>query len=178
MAHDAEAERGVFLDMMESAYNMDPRRETVLKEEDIHCVHETGVKIHGYPDRVEKLDDGSYLIVDFKSGRTVVHEEDDIETCLQVMIYAYLMEKKGYNVSGAEYRYIRLGKTVKCRYDDEMKARLADKLSAFRRQLEEAEFPVSPYAITRTAQDPDPCRFCKFGMICGKNSGKEAGANV
>ncbi len=164
----AEAEREEFLDMMDTAYEMDPHREVVLEEEDIHCVHESGVKIHGYPDRVEKLDDGSYLIVDFKSKRKVEHVQDDIDTCLQIVVYAYLMESKGFRVSGGEYRYIRTGDIVTCKYDDEMKEALNEKLSFFKDEMNKAEFAVSELAVTRSEDDPDPCKYCKFGMICGK----------
>ncbi|MBR1671074.1 MAG: UvrD-helicase domain-containing protein [Butyrivibrio sp.] len=103
----ADAEKSRFAEMMQTAYRMDPKRRVVLSEEDIECIHESGVKIHGFPDRVEKLDDGTHLIVDFKTGRRVKHASDDIDTCLQVLIYAYLMEKKGYKISGCEYRYLR-----------------------------------------------------------------------
>ena len=112
IAEKARAVKEQFREMMETAYEMDPHRETLLKEEEIHCVHESGVKIHGYPDRVEKLEDGTCLIADFKSGNYVAHVQDDIDTCLQVVIYAYLMEQRGYKVSGGEFRYIRRGETI------------------------------------------------------------------
>jgi len=170
VSQNAEAERDQFLDMMETAYNMDPHREVVLKEENIHCVHESGVKIHGFPDRIEKLDDGSYLVVDFKSARSIGHVEDDIDTCLQIVIYAYLMEQKGFKISGGEFRYIRLGETVSCKYDDEMKQKLFDKLSVFKQHMEAADFPIpdNAYEENRAKDDPDPCKYCKFGLICGK----------
>ena len=128
IAENVPPVRDQFLEMMETAYEKDTHRKIVLEEEDIYCTHESGVKIHGYPDRVEKLDDGTYLIVDFKSGRNIKHVQDDIGTCLQVIIYAYLMEQKGFKISGGEFRYIRRGETVSCKYDDEMKQKLFDKL--------------------------------------------------
>ena len=152
--------------MMETAYEMDPHREIALEEEDISCTHESGVKIHGFPDRVEKLDDGTYLVVDFKSGRSVRHVQDDIGTCLQVVIYAYLMEQKGFPVSGGEYRYIRRGETVSCRYDDDMKRQLTERLTLFKNCLEEGNFPAA-----EAAEDgEDPCRYCKYQAVCGKIS--------
>ncbi len=178
VAQGAEAEKEQFLDMMEIAYNMDPQREVVLEEEDIHSVHETGVKLHGYPDRVEKLDDGSYLIVDFKTGRSKSHEQDDINTCLQIVIYAYLMEQKGFKISGGEYRYIRLNETVTCKYNQEMKNALSDKLSEFKRCMEAADFPIPELAVSRSDSDPDPCVFCKFGSICGKTELTGGSENV
>jgi CRISPR/Cas system-associated exonuclease Cas4 (RecB family) len=162
-----EAEKEQFMEMMETAYEMDPHREVVLEEENVHCVHESGVKIHGFPDRVEKLDDGTCLIVDFKTGRSVKHVQDDIETCLQVLIYAYLMEKKGLKISGGEYRYIRLGETVTCKYDDEMKNALLERLNSFKEAMVNGEFPVpDPEEI----KDKNPCKYCKYGNICGKSS--------
>lgn len=170
VAQNAEAEKEQFLDMMEIAYNMDPHREVVLEEENIHCTHESGVKIHGFPDRVEKLDNGTYLVVDFKSARTIGHVQDDIDTCLQIVIYAYLMEQKGFKISGGEYRYIRLGETVSCKYDQEMKNALKEKLADFKNRLISADFPIpdNAYEENREKNDPDPCKYCKYGLICGK----------
>lgn len=156
------AERDSFLEMMENAYNADPHREVVLKEEDIHCVHTTGVKLHGFPDRVEQLEDGSLLIVDFKTGRNVHHNTDDIRTCLQVVIYAYLMESKGYKVSGGEYRYIRLNKTITCRYDAVMKEKLTEALNMFKTMMESGSFPCGL-----------ACEYCKYVVICNKSGEEE-----
>lgn len=164
IAEKAGAAKEQFREMMETAYEMDPHRETLLKEEEIHCVHETGVRIHGYPDRVEKKEDGSCLIADFKSGNSIAHVKDDIDTCLQVVIYAYLMEQRGYKVSGGEFRYIRRGETVTCKYDPDMKQKLSEKLAFFRDSLISGDFPVAEKADN----GPDPCRYCKYGKICGR----------
>jgi len=129
-----------FIEMMESAYDNDPHREVVLKEQDIFCEHSSGVKIHGLPDRVEKLDNGSYVVVDFKSGRNVKHIQDDINSCLQVVIYAYLMEQQGFDISHGEFRYLRSGETVTCKYDMEMKLQLDDILSGFKECLANFDF--------------------------------------
>lgn len=156
-----------FIEMMVTAYEMDPNREVLLKEEDVQCTHESGVELHGYPDRVERLEDGSCLIVDFKSKRRIDHVQDDIDTCLQVVIYAYLMEQKGLKVSGAEYRYIRLGETVSCQYNEEIKQKLSEKLEYFRECMENGEFPLAEQPVESDSGN-DPCRYCKYGEICGK----------
>ena len=157
------AVRDQFMEMMETAYETDPHREVVLGEEDVSCTHESGVRIHGFPDRVEKLDDGTCLVVDFKTGRRVAHVQDDIGTCLQVVIYAYLMEQKGARVSGGEYRYIRTGDTVTCRYDEDMKRQLGERLKEFREALLKGDFP----AAVPSEENEDPCRYCKYIGICG-----------
>lgn len=160
-----------FLDMMETAFQMDPHREALLKEEDVHCIHESGIRLHGLPDRVELLEDRSCLIVDFKSKRRIEHLENDIDSCLQVVIYAYLMEKSGLKVAGAEYRYIRLGETVSCRYDEEIKQQLTDKLTQFKNSLESGDFPTAKQSED-TSKGADPCRWCKYSEICGKQDGE------
>nr|MCR5371045.1 PD-(D/E)XK nuclease family protein [Clostridium sp.] len=157
-----------FLEMMGSAYDMEPHREAVLEEEDVRCTHTSGVGLRGYPDRVEKLEDGTCLIVDFKSGRTVAHRQDDIGTCLQVVVYAYLMEQEGFRVSGGEYRYIRLGETVSCRYDEDMKEQLAGRLEKFKDSLRSGSFPIAEVG----EDGDDPCRFCRYTDVCGKADGE------
>ena len=165
----ARDEKKSFLDMMRRSFEMDPHEKVVLKEKDIQCTHEIGIKLHGYPDRVEEKD-GTFKIVDFKSGRVVKHKENDIDTCLQAIIYAYLMEKEGYNVTGGEFWYIRLGEKVPCIYDAEMKKKLGEKLERFKEQMINENFPISPFAIDRGDDDPNPCEYCKYGMICGKDA--------
>lgn len=132
--------RADFMEMMETAFDSDFGREVVLKEEDIHCEHSSGVKIHGLPDRVEKLEDGTYAVVDFKSGRTVTHIKDEIYSCLQVVIYAYMMEQQGFNISRGEFRYLRTGETITCVYNDAMKEALNTVLTNFKNGIESFSF--------------------------------------
>ncbi len=164
---DVRNEKEQFMDMMRISYKMDTHRPVILKEEDLHFVHESGVKLHGFPDRVERLEDGSVLIVDYKTGRTVSHEQDSIKTCLQVIIYAYLMERAGEKVAGCEYRYIRLGETVSCKYDESIKDSLNKWLSIFKDKLEKNDFPI-PSTADNEDDSLNPCKYCKFGAICGK----------
>ena len=163
-----DIERKNFLDMMETAYKMDPHRIPELKEKDIGGIHESGIEIHGFPDCVEKMDDGSCLIVDYKTKRKKEHEKDDIDSCLQIVIYAYLMEKMGCTVSGGEFRYFKLGQSVSCKYDAEMKQRLADKLNLFKHTMETANFETPKFDDEN--QETETCKYCKYGTICGKVS--------
>lgn len=136
ITNSVDRERDEFLELMGTAYGMETHREVFMKEEDIECVHECGLRIHGFPDRVEKLDDGTYCVVDFKTGKEVEHVENDPSTCFQALIYAYILEKtKGIKVSRCEFRYLRLGETVPCVYDDDSKKQLNDMLNYFMYQL-------------------------------------------
>ncbi|MCR4611735.1 MAG: PD-(D/E)XK nuclease family protein, partial [Lachnospiraceae bacterium] len=165
-----QVERSRFLSMARYAYESDPGREVALAEEDIEAMHESGVKLHGLPDRVEKLDDGSYLVVDYKTSRKMSHEPDDVDTCFQLVVYEYLMESKGYNISGGEFRYLRLRQNIPCKYDDEMKELLNEKLVEFKKAMDNLDFPIpaNAYEDNREKGDPDPCKFCKYGLVCGK----------
>ena len=160
-AEDAEREKQRFLRMMQNAFETDPGMEIVLSEEKKTVAHPAGVTLRGIPDRVERTRDGRYLIVDFKTGRRINHKEDDIATCLQVLIYAYMMEQCGCEIAGCEYRYIRRGTTVTCRYDEEMKAKLAERLTECRTALLSGDYPC--------AESEDSCRYCTLRSICGRN---------
>ena len=161
----AAIEKCIFCKMMENAYDNDPHNEVLASEEKQTFRHSTGVALHGYPDRVERRPDGTCIIADYKTGRTIKHVKDDIDTCLQVVIYAYFMEQKGVPISGCEYRYLRDGVTVTCRYDADMKARLEAKLLSFRDALVTGQFPV--------AQKKEACTYCTLAGICGRDSKKE-----
>ena len=52
-----------------------------------------------------------------------------------------------------------------------MKQQLYDKLSTFKEALELKEFsiPANAYKENRADGDPDPCKYCKFSMVCGRD---------
>ena len=62
-------------------------------------MHSSGVLLEGYPDRVEKTPEGEYIIADYKTGKRISHQANDVDTCLQVVIYAYIMEQKNIPIS-------------------------------------------------------------------------------
>lgn len=151
-----------FREMMDQAYDKNHSQVVLSAEEEIHCTHaDTGVNVYGYPDRVEQRSDGSCLIVDFKSGRTLRHKMDDINTCFQVVLYAYLIEAGQHKVSGGEFRYLRQDEAITCRYDGDMQKRLTEKLDDFRQAMQNGKFPAAP-------SSEEACSFCKYGSICGK----------
>lgn len=157
--------REQFLDIMERAYRLDPHNEVEISEQKLNCLHaETGVAIQGYPDRVERKADGTCTIVDFKTGKVIKHETDDIETCLQTVLYAYMLEQQGYKVNGGEFRYLDLQQVVSCKYDNDIKQQLKAKLQSFKQVMENGDFKP----VTETEQKV-VCKYCGFGTICGKN---------
>lgn len=161
----AAREKVAFCKMMENAYEQDPKNEVLSSEEKQTFRHSCGVLLHGYPDRVEKTAEGAYIIADYKTGRRVKHIANDIDTCLQVVIYAYFMEQQGLPISSCEYRYLRDGVTIPCRYDDSMKQKLDDRLRIFKNALATGQFPA--------AESQDACKYCTLAGICGREERKK-----
>lgn len=161
----ALTEKNTFLRIMKNAYELDPANEVLASEERKEVRHNSGVILRGIPDRVEKNKNGEYLIADYKTGRKIKHKPDDIDTCLQVVIYAYMSEQNGIPVSYCEYRYLRDGKTVRCAYNSNIKDKLNDKLTEFKAALDSGDFPI--------AESEDECRYCKLKNICNRANESE-----
>ena len=165
--------REEFVEMLETGWDMDNaiKRKVAFKEEDKTAVHETsGVVIHGYPDRVELTSEGKAVIIDFKTERDLnSHTKDDIDSCLQVVIYAYIVEKAmGIKVDHCEYRMLRGNVNngiITCKYDEEIKEQLSERLMEFRRSMEEGDFSIEPMSKD---EEKERCKYCKYGSICGK----------
>ena len=162
---NAAMEKGTFCRMMENAYDSDPGNKVLASEEDQSFRHTSGVLLSGIPDRVEQTAQGEYIIADYKTGKLIRHQADDIATCLQVVIYAYLLEQRGVRITRCEYRYLRHGSTVSCRYDAAMKEKLNARLLEFKNALDTGEFPP--------ANNKENCTYCKLAGICGKQSQKK-----
>ncbi len=168
---DAAGLKREFLKMMETAFDMDPHNEVLSAEEEYRFTHPAGIKLHGYPDRVEKDADGDFIIADFKSKRKVDHVEDDFTTCMQVVVYAWLCEQAGIDIKNCEYRYIRKGRTVTCKYDDDMREELSSFLSGLKDAIENNDFPRNENDIS--------CKYCGMADICEwpeKAKGEEDGS--
>lgn len=162
----AAKEKKVFLNMMKIAHEEDPGNEVVFSEEKKNCVHSTGILLEGYPDRVEKIGEDEYIIADYKTGKKIDHEENDIDTCLQAVIYAYMLEQQGMHITECQYRYLRSGMTIRCRYDDDMKRRLDAKLQELKDALDTGNFPYSDDV-------KNVCKYCKIKHICDKQTEDE-----
>ena len=161
----AVKEKKTFMNMMKIAYDTDPGNTVLSAEERKECVHSCGIKLEGYPDRVEQISGERYIIADYKTGKNVKHRQDDIDTCLQAVIYAYMLEQQGVAISGCEYRYLRTGTTIPCRYDADMKEKLNDKLQIFKDALDDGNFPYGT--------EKDVCKYCKLKGVCDKETDME-----
>jgi len=119
-----------------------------------------GIKFKGRVDRIIHNDDDTYSIIDFKTNRDFKHIEDDINTCLQVVIYAYLYELGGHKVRNGIFRYLKNKKEICCIYHEDMKNQLINKLKIFKEALNTGVF--------NCAEDKEACKYCKLKEYCGK----------
>ena len=111
----AELARKDFVEMMENAYDMESDIEVETAEKDYYCTHyESGVRIHGLPDKIYRLKNNHFVVVDYKTGSRVKHDVTDPASMVQCTIYSYIFEhyKKYSVVDGFEYRYIKTGDRV------------------------------------------------------------------
>lgn len=150
--------RKEFLSVLSNAYTYDPGNEVVSSEKSITAVHSSGIILSGKADRVEKTPDGKFIIADYKTGRRIVHAENDVDSCMQILLYSFMLKQSGIDISGGEYRYLRDNITIRCEYNDAVEKALDEKLDIFRSALDNCSFPPS-----------GDCTYCQLGEICRKN---------
>ena len=71
------------------------------------------------------------------------------------------MEYKGYHITGGEFRYLRLGQNISCRYDEDMKATLNDMLLEFMDSVKNNDYPCA-----ETDDKGEPCKYCSYARLC------------
>ena len=149
-----------FIAMMMKAYSSDPGNEVVLSEEMLSVRHGSGITVAGKPDGLEKTPSGEYIVVDYKTGSKIVHRENDAGSCLQTLLYAYMLSAQGINVSRCEYRYMRYSKTVTCVNNGEMQDAVSNMLDTLASAL--------PDISRMYTDDHGNCNYCEFSEICSK----------
>ena len=155
-----------FLKMAETGYKNNPGNKVVASEANLGPYIDpiTGLTFGGIVDRIEELENGKYQIIDYKTYKSVKNHDNDVDTCFQVLLYAYIYENQNNKeVESCEYRYLRNVRTIKCDFDEPIKNRLKEKLQEIKNALDTGDFPLTG--------DQRNCRYCKLEKICGK--GKE-----
>jgi RecB family exonuclease len=167
---DIEEERQwglLALDMLTKFYNtFDPYINPVMIEEYFEVDIDDNIKITGKIDRVDKLPTGEYELIDYKTGKSVITQEE-ADNDLQLTIYYFAMVK-GYNIEPKRLTYIFL--------------QANDKVSTVRtkEQLEEVLFEIKKLVkqIEATQRfEPNPnkfCTSCDFNQICPAYIQKES----
>ena len=113
--------------LIENLYKTDPGNHHVFSE--VFLRNEiNGIHFKGTFDRLEKDNMGRYILVDYKTGKKINHKKEDVISCIQGLIYAYLIEHadpveqkwlSGIKVDRIEFRYPENGTTVIITYNEE-----------------------------------------------------------
>lgn len=169
---DKENIKTEYLRMAEIGYNNDPKDKEVYASEKYlgpYLDPITGLTFGGIVDRIEKLENGKYRIVDYKTYKEKKNIEGDINSCFQVVLYAYILENDKDDpkeIEDCEYRYLRMKiPPIVVGYHD-LKELLKNKLQSIKNALDTGEFNY--------AKNPDEdCTYCKFKNLCGLKKEKK-----
>lgn len=162
---DAENEKNKFMAMMDLAYNQRPTSDVINIEEEIRFKHEEfGLTLSGRPDCVMKLDGtDEYVVIDYKTSYEEHHFEDDIRSCIQGIVYAYLLEKRGIKVNHCEFRYLRTNSVIKCQYTEEIKEEFDFYLERIKNTIIKPN--LNGYSNPANLED---CFKCEYRHLCGR----------
>lgn len=159
----AERTKEEFVKMMANAYDMEENERAIFKETNIWCKHnESGLFIHGFPDKVVGLSDGTFKVIDYKTGSRVSHKMDDIPSIIQGAMYSYILEhRKDVEVSGFEYRYIKLNSRVR---SDETGLTMQNHYETLSTVLKDLRNSLT----TGNFEANGDCKNCFFKDICNR----------
>ena len=151
-------ERDTFLRLANTGYFYVSNSESILTEQKIEPVKLGNITLRGIPDRLETGADGRTIIADYKSGRVIRHDSEDIRSCIQALLYAMMLrESQGIKVDSCEYRYLRFDSTVNCDVTPETEAEVMALLEEAAQDISSADFPGT-----------GNCKDCEFSDICKK----------
>jgi ATP-dependent helicase/DNAse subunit B len=149
------------------------------------------ILVQGRIDRVDRAEDGTLIAYDYKLSKGASRDDMSEGRDLQLAIYAAALENLlfpeseiaggGYYVLRATqgrrnqglYRkslsaYTGIGSTVGANLSDdewyEMRDRMMEKIWAFRDNMREGRFDVSPTAPSQTCGSCDYSKLCRFDM--------------
>jgi DNA helicase-2/ATP-dependent DNA helicase PcrA len=113
--------------------------------------------VRGRVDRVDELPDGSYELIDYKTGRP--KSEDDLREDVQLSLYQ-LAARESWEVESraGSYYYVLDNEKVPVAHSDDELARVKATVEEIAEGILEQEFEPKPsYEL---------CSFCDYRIIC------------
>ncbi|MGE5559710.1 MAG: ATP-dependent helicase [Chloroflexota bacterium] len=115
-----------------------------------------GAVIHGFIDRLDRLPDGTYRIIDYKTHARL-WSTDEAQRRLQIPLYILGCRAIGYDARQGELVFLRHGRTIAIRPDEaalrDVERRVGEIVAAIGRR----EFPGRP---------GEQCRYCPHADFC------------
>jgi DNA helicase-2/ATP-dependent DNA helicase PcrA len=113
--------------------------------------------LRGRVDRVDRRPDGSYELIDYKTGRAKTEEE--LRQDVQLSLYQMgARESWRLQTSAQSYFYVLTGEKVPVEHSEEELERVRDTVATIARGILGQDFEPTP--------SPDVCRFCDYRIIC------------
>ena len=159
---DADKIHSDYLNTVKNGFNRAADIQITESEQKIEMQYDCGISVQGKPDALSVMPDGSLRVIDYKTGRKTKHQENDIVSCIQVMMYADMLQRLGKKVSTGEYWYLRLNIIIHCEFAPQRAAFIETKL---------AEIAESILTNTYDANaTKDNCQYCPYKGICAEGS--------
>jgi len=155
---DADKVKAEFMNTVRNGYNRAVNLRITESEQSIEMQYDCGITVHGRPDSIAELPDGTYRIIDYKTGRTVKHNENDAFSCIQVMLYADMLQKEGKTVTGGEYWYLRRNQVIPCEFTPDRAELIEGKLAEIEEAIRTNTYPANA--------SKDNCKYCPYRQIC------------
>ena len=113
--------------------------------------------LRGRVDRVDRHPDGTYELIDYKTGRAKTEEE--LREDVQLSVYQMgARESWGLETSAQSYLYVLTGERVPVEHSEEELERVRATVTEIAAGILKQRFEPTP--------SPDVCRFCDYRIIC------------
>jgi len=127
-------------------------------------VYEKTHVLVGKIDRIDKLSDGSYEIIDYKTNRKLP-SQDDIDKNTQLAVYQLGLKKRWPHLDASKIKlsmyFLRAQEKFSTMRTDEKlteaEERLLSSIHAIEKRIEEGSFPPTPSAL---------CDWCGYKPVC------------
>ncbi|NIA02537.1 MAG: Dna2/Cas4 domain-containing protein, partial [Nitrospirae bacterium] len=112
--------------------------------------------LSGRIDRIDKLDDGTYEMIDYKTGR--MKSNPNLKNDLQLSIYALACRDIfGIQAGKLSLYYLEDDEKISTERTDEQLDKIVDNVEEIIAELKKSDFSPTPGYL---------CRFCDFRLIC------------
>ena len=113
--------------------------------------------LRGRVDRVDRHPDGTFELIDYKTGRAKTEQE--LREDVQLSVYQMgARESWGLETSAQSYFYVLTGEKVPVEHSEEELERVRATVSEIAAGILKQRFEPTP--------SPDVCRFCDYRIIC------------